>query len=100
MIYLMIGGLPEDKFESKQLHRRAGQYTPIHDELLWPSANDTLMKCITTEEGCAILQDIHVGICGTHTGARSLVRKTYKQGFFWPTAMSNVDFLVRRCERC
>jgi hypothetical protein len=53
------------------------------------------MRCITLDEGCIILQDIHAGICGSHAGARSLVGKTYKQDFFWPTAVSDADSLVR-----
>jgi hypothetical protein len=56
------------------------------------------MKCITLDEGCAILQDIHVGICGSHVGARSLMGKAYRQGFFWPIVVSDVDSLDRRCE--
>jgi hypothetical protein len=58
------------------------------------------MKCITSYEGCAILQDIHAGICGSHAGARSLMGKAYRKGFFWPTAMSDVDSLVLQCEGC
>jgi hypothetical protein len=58
------------------------------------------MKFITPDEGCAILQDIHDGICGSHVGARSLVGKAYRQGFFWPTAMFDADSLVRQCECC
>jgi hypothetical protein len=58
------------------------------------------MKCITLDEGCAILQDINAGICGSHMGARSLMGKAYRQGFFWPTAMSDADSLVHRCEGC
>jgi transposase InsO family protein len=58
------------------------------------------MKCITPDEGCAILQDIHVGICGRHAGARSLMGKAYRQGFFWPTVVSDANSLVRRCEGC
>jgi hypothetical protein len=58
------------------------------------------MKCITLDEGCAILQDIHGGICDSHTGARSLVGKTCMQGFFWPAAISDADSLVRRYEGC
>jgi hypothetical protein len=58
------------------------------------------MKCITPDEGCSILQDIHVGICGSHTGARSLVAKAYRQGLFWPTIISDIDSLVWRCEGC
>jgi hypothetical protein len=40
------------------------------------------MKCITPEEGQIILQDVHVGVYGSHTGAKSLVGKIYQQGFF------------------
>jgi hypothetical protein len=58
------------------------------------------MKCIIPNEGCAILQDFHAGICGSHMGARSLVGKAYRQGFFWPTAVFDADSLVRRYEGC
>jgi hypothetical protein len=58
------------------------------------------MKCITPDEGCAILQDIHTGICGSHTVARSLEGKAYRQEFFCPTAMFDADSLVHRCEGC
>jgi hypothetical protein len=43
-----------------------------------------MMKCVTPNEGCAILQDIHAGICGSHVGTRLLVGKTYRQGFYSP----------------
>jgi transposase InsO family protein len=58
------------------------------------------MKCITPDAGCAILQDSHIGICGSHTCARSLVGKAYSQGFFWPTVVSNADSFVHQCEGC
>jgi hypothetical protein len=58
------------------------------------------MKCVTPDEGCAILQDIHVGICGGHAGAMSLMDKAYRQGFFWPTAVFDTDSLVRWSECC
>jgi hypothetical protein len=55
MIYLRIGGLPKDKDEHEQLHRWVGLYTLLNAELFWRSINDTLMKCVTAHEGCAIL---------------------------------------------
>jgi hypothetical protein len=58
------------------------------------------MKCITLDEGCAILQDNHTRICGSHVGARSLVGMAYRQGFFCPTYVSDVGSLVRRCKGC
>jgi hypothetical protein len=41
-----------------------------------------------------------VGICDSHVGTRSLVGKKYRQGFFWPTAVSDADSLVYRYEGC
>jgi hypothetical protein len=80
MIYLRIGGLPEDKDE--RLHHRAGHYSLVHDELFRRGANGSLMRCILPDEGCIILQDIHSRICGSHTGACTLVRKACRQGFY------------------
>jgi IS30 family transposase len=58
------------------------------------------MKCVTLEEGRVILLDIHTGVCRCHAGAKSLVGKTYRQGFFWPTAVSDANSIVRQCEGC
>jgi hypothetical protein len=58
------------------------------------------MKCITLDEGCTILQDIQIGMCDSHAGARSLVGKSYRQGFFWHTAVPDADSIVRRCDGC
>jgi hypothetical protein len=58
------------------------------------------MKCITPEEGQIILLDVHVGVCGSHAGAKSLVGKMYWQGFFWFTTVSDGNSIVHRCEGC
>jgi hypothetical protein len=72
----------------------------VNDELFWRSANDTLLHCILLEEGYSILEDIHSGICGSQAGARTLVDKTYRYGFYWPTTIYDADSLVHRCEDC
>jgi hypothetical protein len=100
MIYLKIGGLPNNKVERDRLKWRAVHYTLVGEELFWWSANSILMRCVPTEEGCAILQDIHLGVCGNHTGVRILVGKAYMHIFYWPTVISNADSLVHRCEGC
>jgi hypothetical protein len=35
------------------------------------------MKCVSTEEGKEILQDIHEGVCGNHAASRALVGKVF-----------------------
>jgi hypothetical protein len=95
MIYLRTGGLPEDKVEGKRLRQQARQYTLVNDELYRSGTNGTLMKCITLEEGQIIFHNIHAGDSGSHTGAKSLMGKTYQHAFFWPTAVSNADSIVK-----
>ena len=55
------------------------------------------MKCVTLEEGKDILREIHEGVYDNHTASRTLVGKAYRLGFFWPTAVSNAEDLVKRC---
>jgi hypothetical protein len=59
-----------------------------------------LMKCVTGEDGYDILRDIHEGICGNHAASRTLVGKAYRAGIWWPTAVSDAEDLVRRCQNC
>ena len=58
------------------------------------------MKCVTTEEGKDILQEAHEGTCGNHVASRTLVRKVFKSGFYWTTALSDAEALLRRCIGC
>jgi ribonuclease HI len=59
-----------------------------------------LMKCITKEDGYDILREIHKGVCGNHAASRTLVGKAYRAGFWWPTAVTDAEDLVRRCHNC
>jgi hypothetical protein len=43
-----------------------------------------MMKCVTLDEGCAILQDIHVGNCGSHAALDRLLGKHIGRGFIGP----------------
>jgi hypothetical protein len=39
------------------------------------------MRCVPTEEGRALLSEIHSGICAIHAWAKTLVEKAYQHGF-------------------
>jgi hypothetical protein len=58
------------------------------------------MKCVSTEEGKEILQEIHEGMCGNHAASRTLVDKAFRSGFYWLTALADAEALVRRCTNC
>jgi hypothetical protein len=59
-----------------------------------------LMKCVTMEDGYDLLQEIHEGVCSNHIASRTLVGKAYRAGFWWSTAVSDAEDLVRRCQNC
>ena len=39
-------------------------------------------------------------MCGNHAGARTIVGKAFRSGFYWPTAVVDAEMLVKRCEGC
>ena len=59
-----------------------------------------LLKCIGPDEVWYILAEIHEGSCGHHPGAKSLVRKALRAGYYWPTMMADAKNHVRKCEAC
>jgi hypothetical protein len=59
-----------------------------------------LQRCVTPQEGQAILHDIHAGVCGHHASSRAIVAKTFPAGFYWLTTIEDAKDIVRQCEAC
>jgi hypothetical protein len=82
------------------MHRSKG-FVLVDSKLYQRGARSgVLMKCVTKEDGYDILQEIHKGVCGNHVASRTLVGKPYRAGFWWSTAISDAEDLVRRCQNC
>lgn len=72
-----------DKKEHQRLSRRVASYVIIGNDLYKHSASSgTLRKCISQEDGVALLSEIHSGTCGSHVGASTLVGKAFRSGFY------------------
>jgi hypothetical protein len=61
------------------------------------SAIGVLMKCVLIDEGKDILWEIHDRTYGNNATSHTLVRKAFRSGFYWPTALADAEDLVRRC---
>ncbi|XP_022136678.1 uncharacterized protein LOC111008330 [Momordica charantia] len=59
-----------------------------------------LLKCVTPEEDLYIIREIHEGVCGNHSGARSLSAKVVRQGYYWPTVEQDAKQFVKTCDNC
>ena len=99
--YLTTVDVPADKTEMECLICRSKHYVLIDGKLMRKNAKEELLqKCISQEEGVALLQEIHAGSCGNHAASRSLVGKAFRAGFYWPSAVADAKMLVRWCEGC
>ncbi|KAL0394052.1 UNVERIFIED_CONTAM: Gag-Pol polyprotein [Sesamum latifolium] len=71
--------------EAARLKTRATRFI-IQEHILYKkSYTHPLLRCLSTEEGIHILQEIHSGCCGAHVGTRILANKALRAGYFWPT---------------
>nr|AAX95490.1 Integrase core domain, putative [Oryza sativa Japonica Group]ABA93045.1 retrotransposon protein, putative, Ty3-gypsy subclass [Oryza sativa Japonica Group] len=100
MRFLTKQELPQDKNEVERISRRSKLYVIHETELYKKNPSGILQRYVSLEEGRQLLRDIYSGICGNHAIARTIVDKAYRQGFFWPTAVSDADKIVRTCEGC
>ena len=86
LAYLSRGELPDDEIEARQIIRRSKSMTIANGELHHRSVSGAFQQCVSAEEGCEILREIHEGDCGHHAGSKSLVAKAFRHGFYWLTA--------------
>jgi hypothetical protein len=100
--YLIRGDLPSGKTEARRIARRAKTFVIMGDngELYRHSPTGILQRCITNEQGRNLLGDLHSGACGHHAAPRTLIGNAFRQGFYWPTVVSNAVKLVRSCKGC
>ncbi|CAL8112841.1 unnamed protein product [Prunus armeniaca] len=80
--------------EARKLRYRSTRCTVINDILYKRSYTTSYLKCITTEQGDYVLQEIHGDVCGDHSGSRSLAHKAFWQGYYWPTMHQDADTLL------
>ena len=65
--------LPEEKVEAEKIRRKAPRYWLSEDKRLYKrSFSGPYLLCVHLEMSESILEELHEGICGSHTGGRSL----------------------------
>ena len=89
--YLVDGTLPSDPKEASKLRARSARFTVHRGTLYKRGFSAPILKCVGKEDANYILKEVHEGICGNHIGARTLVGKTLRQGYYWPTMLKDCD---------
>ncbi|CAL2271277.1 unnamed protein product [Prunus armeniaca] len=76
--YLQNQTLPADPAEAQRVRYRSTRYLIINGALYKRRFSLPYLGCLTPEEGHYVLREIHEGICGNHSGARSLAHKAIR----------------------
>ena len=98
--YLKEGKLPEGKDEAIKLRVRAARYLLINEVLYKRGFSQPYLRCLAPDEANYVLREVHEGACGNHLGARSLIHKVVRAGYYWPTVQADAKAYVKVCDQC
>ncbi|RVW13688.1 hypothetical protein CK203_094011 [Vitis vinifera] len=96
--YIRTGTLPGSQTGTQS----PGASCPFHPDwghLYKRSFTGPYLRCLGHSEAQYVLAELHEGICGNHSGGRSLAHRAHSQGYYWPTmkkdaaAMSKIKWV-------
>ena len=93
--------LPKEKIEADKIRRKVTSYWLSEDHKLYKrSFSGPYLLCIHPEQTESLLEEMHEGFCGSHTGGRSLADRALTQGYWWPNMQREALEYVRKCDQC
>ena len=98
--YLRSGILPDGKDAAGKLKVRASRFVLIRNVLYKRGFSRPYLRCLSHDEANYVIREVHEGICRNHLGARSLVHKLIRAGYYWPTMLKDAQAYVKACDKC
>ena len=93
--------LPEAKIEADKIRRKATSYWLLEDNKLYRrSFSRPYLLCVHPEQTESLLEEMREGICGSHTGGKSLAHRAITQGYWWPNMQREALKYVKKCDQC
>ena len=93
--------LPEEKSEAEKIRRNATRFWLSEDHKLYKrSYSGPYLLCIHLEASEPLLEELHKGICGSHTGGKSMLHRAFTQGYWWPRMQKEALEYVKKCDQC
>ena len=101
VLYLKEGILPKQRKEAEIIKRKAVRFSLSKDSKHYRrSFLGPYLLCVYPEIIEDLLYEIHEGICGSHTGGRSLAHRALTQGYWWPYMKKDDVTYVKKCDKC
>ncbi|KAK8956547.1 hypothetical protein KSP39_PZI001112 [Platanthera zijinensis] len=100
VLYLSTGNLHQSVRDKKRFMLKAAYYYLVSGILYRKTFLSTMARCVLESEIPTILQEVHSGECGSHSGSRTLERRILRHGYFWPTMKKDFEAYARKCVQC
>ena len=101
VLFLREDILPEDKLEADKIRRMAPHFWLSEDQKLYKhSFFGPYLLYIHPKASELILEELHEGIRGSHTGGIFLSHRTITQGYWWPNMQKEAHEYVKKCDQC
>ncbi|KAK9071857.1 hypothetical protein SSX86_008287 [Deinandra increscens subsp. villosa] len=97
--YLKDGEIPKEE-NPRAFRTKVVPYTIIDNILYRRSLAGVYLRCLEKSEALEVLEDIHSGDCGNHTGGRALFSKVLRFGYYWPTMKRDAASFSQKCDAC
>nr|XP_023893160.1 uncharacterized protein K02A2.6-like [Quercus suber] len=93
--------LPKEKGEADKVRRKTTRFWLSEDQRLYKrSYPGPYLLCVHPEAAELLLEELHEGIYGSHTGGRSLAHRAITQGYWWPNMQNETQEYVKKCDQC
>ena len=100
-LFLEKDVLPEEKSEADKVRRKTPRFWLSEDRKLYKrSFSGPYLLCVYLEVSESLLAELHEGVCGSHTGGRSLSHRALSQGYWWPNMQKETQEYVKKCDQC
>jgi hypothetical protein len=88
----------DDNTEVERITHKSNMYHLIDGVLYRLGVNGMMMWCISREKGIQLLQDIHNGVCGSHSSWCYIIGKVFRHSFYWPISKDDAMEVVTKCK--
>ena len=97
--YIVDGELPSEKWAARKILTQAARYVMVDGEVNKWRLSGPLMTCLEGEKARKVMEEVHSGSCGNHSGGRSLVVKIKRYRYYWQTMIGDCSKFARKCEK-
>ncbi|GJX37320.1 reverse transcriptase domain-containing protein [Tanacetum coccineum] len=94
------GNWPMDENKARALRIKISQYV-VEDKVLFKNSYlSSMLRYVGPLQAKYIIREVHEVACRMNAGARSIVTKIMRQGYYWPTMHGDTKEVVDMCDSC